>query len=199
MEKFNNKEDAIALENNESSKEKIETIQNEEKKFFRKVTESARYFFHIALKENFKKALRTIALATVLSVPVGEKVFEDRENKEVVAGVMIDFSGPEQVEGREREARREDREYKEEEEERELYQEFLEEQKYFESVSIIPEQKRLLKEKYENVDIIDIPNIYIHLKNKKQYKKNMDLVVIILLKHMDQNIPVKNWGSLMKR
>lgn len=140
---------------NESIKEKKETedIQNEEKKFFRKVTESAKYFFHIAPKENFKKVLRVVALATILSAPIGEKSFAEREvnAKESTVAVVVE---------------------QEDKEEGESYKKFLESQKeYFESFSDIAEQKRLLKEKYKNVDIVDIPNVYTFEEQKKMQEK----------------------------
>jgi len=65
------------LGSNESLKE-IESIQTEEKGFLSKVKESAQDVFHFKPKEGFKKAMRTVALATVLLAPVGEKAFAER-------------------------------------------------------------------------------------------------------------------------
>ncbi|PIT96828.1 hypothetical protein COT82_01160 [Candidatus Campbellbacteria bacterium CG10_big_fil_rev_8_21_14_0_10_35_52] len=65
-------------------KEKIEDIRNEEKEFLGGIKEYARNVFHFVhknYKENFKKILRVATLATVLSIPVGEKVFTEREEK----------------------------------------------------------------------------------------------------------------------
>src|SRR3989338_6859284 len=60
--------------------EKIEDIQNKEREFLDKIKEYARNAFHFTRKiENFKKTLRAVALATILSIPVGEKVFAERE------------------------------------------------------------------------------------------------------------------------
>ena len=64
-------------------KEKIEAIQ-EEREFLGGIKEYARNAFHSLRnlrKENFKKTLRAVALATILLIPVGEKAFAEREEK----------------------------------------------------------------------------------------------------------------------
>lgn len=97
--------------------------------------------------------MRVVALATILSAPIGEKSFAEREvnAKESTVAVAVE---------------------QEDKEERESYKKFLESQKeYFESFSDIAEQKRLLKEKYKNVYIVDIPNVYTFEEQKKMQEE----------------------------
>ena len=78
-------------------KEKIEDIQNKEREFLGRIKEYARNAFHSIYREyekNFKKTLRAVTLATILSIPIGEKAFAEREEKlskeSTVAMVQID-------------------------------------------------------------------------------------------------------------
>ena len=64
--------------------EKIKAIQNEEKEFLGGIKEYARNAFHFIYskyEKNFKKTLRVATLVTILSIPVGEKAFVEREEK----------------------------------------------------------------------------------------------------------------------
>lgn len=94
MERFkefniNNKDKKFS--ETEIEKKEIENVNFEEKKFFRKVKEYAKDIFHFATKENFEKALRIVALAAVLSAPVGEKAFAEREvNQEQTVVVAVE-------------------------------------------------------------------------------------------------------------
>ncbi|MBT4731096.1 hypothetical protein HOB87_03920 [Candidatus Woesearchaeota archaeon] len=71
----------------------IEALQTEEKGFLGKIKESERDVFHFSPRENFKKAMRTVALATVLLAPVGEKAFAERTEspkEQTVAMAQLD-------------------------------------------------------------------------------------------------------------
>ena len=77
-------------------KEKIEDIQNEEREFLGGIKEYARNAFHFIYskyEKNFKKILRVATLVTILSIPVGEKAFAEREEfakESTVATAQID-------------------------------------------------------------------------------------------------------------
>lgn len=80
------------LVSNESIKD-IEALQTEEKGFLSKIRKSAQDVFHFTPKENFKKIMRTFALATVLLAPVGEKAFAERAEgpkEQTVAMAQLD-------------------------------------------------------------------------------------------------------------
>ena len=143
--------------------EKIKAIQNEEKEFLGRIKEYARNAFHSIYskyEKNFKKTLRVATLVTILSIPVGEKAFAEREEfakESTVATAQID---------------------------QETIKEDTEAQKS------IAEQKELIKEKYdqeifigEGFCIEELQDFEDALKKVKEFTpENFEKLKIILVK-----------------
>ena len=164
MERFNFNKEQNKIKNFTENKsesvedgggiEKIKAIQNEEKEFLGGIKEYARNAFHFVhknYKENFKKTLRAVALATILSIPIGEKAFAEREgfvreSTTVIAEIDKEIKRFEQ----------------------------LQQPQDAELFKTIIEQKQILKEKY-NADIIEDNSEYT-LEELQDFEKALEKV-----------------------